>query len=175
MKKDSYEQDTRLLESMKRMDLYQDTSSSFQFKDEKEALSTSSESGIRSLALDIKSLEACLLSLPLEVLLDVPKSLISEESLDWDEQSDSPKTENLNYKGFCHILEPPKHLGPSSTDRVPSKPVHDASLSQLETHTQIKEELIQHTILSTMTEPTTKSTSKNESEDLQEWLDDLLG
>jgi hypothetical protein len=147
---------------MKKMDLIQDSGSFFQFKQEIDHDSS-------ALLPDLQFLEKSLLSLPIQTLLNVPKEALLGSSSPFTEFSVNSIANNheaLEMKGFLNLYP--------IMDEIPlddcTTQQNNSSISKpLFTQDEFLKE--KHDIVETKASP--KNT--NNTENLQEWLDDLLG
>jgi hypothetical protein len=162
-----------------------ETRAHFQFKEERQALEDIAELTDSLFVIDKQALESLILKLPLYEILDVPESWLDENNLDLEVLSESEDEDGLNYIGFCNLL--PASIQEENLDDYIETTAqhqvqnHEATSTQHQFHqeqavdastdrTQPKE------VEKVLQDPKKKrGPPKSEKEELEEWLDDVLG
>ena len=162
-------------------ELLNETSAQFQFKEERQALEDTALLNDNFFVIDKQALESSILGLPLHEIMDVPESWLDENNLDatnWELDSDSDDGSGLDYIGFCNIV--PQIFRTEISDEFIEKTTQgqmhnhhpektaDASINR----TPLEKEISQKDFEQSRK---TKEPPKSEKEELESWLDDVLG
>ena len=172
--------DTKALLSMQNTGLLNETTSQFQFKDEKQAMEDLNEAIDSLFILDKKALEIAILQLPLHEVLGVPKAWLDESDLNdpfLDESSDSEEEKELVYTGFCNIIDVKDEEDLNDCIALNQGPTIATTLKEIDTSTtDASISSVSKSLEDNLKDLKTKKDSQQtEKKELEDWLNDVLG